>query len=557
MARRIAVFLLLIATMTTSAAIPASAQGQFTAPDVGFACATAPVASITGTLRDFGSRPPVALGLFDVENYVEPERRLWELLEPGSTAMPRVLNRQELDYNFIPIDPSRAVIDDIMRTRPQAGGAWAGAFNLRGLDDFGDQSPPTVFDTGERPAAPLPSMTAVPESGIFPRLVRPELAAPRPWTDFQRGLPLKVWAEPIEIDCEQLSALGRRYLPGRDEDVQMTGGTEPDPGQAPALQAQLVASLGTAAGGGVLRMDAASAAAPKEPANRDCHSLTWESLDSCFLPSIGLVSPTAEGDVTCSGTVVGPYHVLTAAHCVCVPGKNRVMNPSGVLLGTHGGFSRAFYLDSPLHGAKVRIADLSEGSDKSSVVVAVESVEVYEGYCLNRLQSHDLALIKVPFDTPFPPALWARFASHPKAGARINIAGFGRDLRDEREHTSNSAAAPELRNVKRYLSATFTGIAGDMLQVKGDVGDSCQGDSGSGAYVRLADGTLAVFGVLSRGDRECSNVAAATYVEIANERYASFLHEIYPVLDLTSSNLQASDSDLCIGDDCAGGIWDR
>ncbi|MGB3337830.1 MAG: trypsin-like serine protease [Devosia sp.] len=360
------------------------------------------------------------------------------------------------------------------------------------------------------------------------------------------------------MPCSEVLKLALGKLPGRNGGNEMNTGTGPNTGQLPGLQAGLTAGFAASMGDGLPKGIDSSPAV-----HGDCRKITWDSLDWCFLPNVGLLSPVVGGDVTCSGTIVGPRYVLTAAHCVCVFLEDgpKVVVPGGILVGTHGGMPSSRLLEiGPEGGATIRIPNAMSGA--AAVIVPVEAVKVFGNDCSLAKGINDLALITVAAATPFPMGFRAKVMLPPPVDIVVNIAGFGRDPYDNAGVDSlamltNPSLGKEQRNLKRYLSVTFLGIAEGMLRLKGDdMADSCEGDSGSGAYLRLADGTLGVFGVLSGGAEICVGMTAAAYVDISDPRFADLLADV-PRADADTNLALAEDFNFCIGDRCENDYWLR
>jgi len=198
----------------------------------------------------------------------------------------------------------------------------------------------------------------------------------------------------------------------------------------------------------------------------------WEQMQST------VAITDVDGNVQCSGTLIEPTTVLSAAHCFVFESEQVVM-PARDFWVSAGGLQV-----DPTHVA----------------LVAVRSIRVHAGFrgLVERaggalrtaeLPVNDLALLglETPVEgiEPTPPLPSARLDSVVQ-GTPLFIAGFGEGQRGE-TGLLNVATSP-------FQSRTATEF------VVGGVGlpDTCYGDSGGPAYLTL-DGSRFLLGASARG----------------------------------------------------------
>uniref|UniRef100_A0A182FC40 CLIP domain-containing serine protease n=1 Tax=Anopheles albimanus TaxID=7167 RepID=A0A182FC40_ANOAL len=210
----------------------------------------------------------------------------------------------------------------------------------------------------------------------------------------------------------------------------------------------------------------------------------------------------------CAGTLISNRYVLTAAHCVQVPGGWML---SRVRLGDQ---DRSKPIDCIVYSSG------EKSCTDPPVDVAVEKAVVYPRYDPSIIL-HDIALIRMAHDVAFtfsikPICLPVRLDIRNVALPRYIVTGWGmteRHVPSEALLQAIIEPVPLLECIQKLskqgfpvnLSEEYTMCAGGKDNV-----DACKGDSGGplGFYVREVGARFVQYGIVSAGVNSCGRTSA-------------------------------------------------
>lgn len=179
------------------------------------------------------------------------------------------------------------------------------------------------------------------------------------------------------------------------------------------------------------------------------------------------------GNGLCSGTVVAPRLILTAAHCLAD------LSPTTEVIVHYGD-------------------EINQGT------VAATAWAAHPRFCPDCKEDlFDYGYVELGTDFLVPGGYTVPIATQDEwdqamnEGKEVTLVGYGED--------PDAASGSEGIGIKRKVTTSIRSLSDAGLEffAGGDQQDSCNGDSGGPAFVRVATGELRLAGITSRGSNPC------------------------------------------------------
>jgi secreted trypsin-like serine protease len=199
-------------------------------------------------------------------------------------------------------------------------------------------------------------------------------------------------------------------------------------------------------------------------------------------PAVVLIISGGSSGGLCTGTVVSPHVVLTAAHCL-----------SPAVVGT---------------GVKFRVVTGNTAAATATNTFAVKEVHYHPDFSLgNLVAGSDIGVVITVEPLGIAPIKMNRQdIDDVMVGQSVRLVGYGK--------TSGTDATGATAGTKRQTTTKLAGYDAVLLNFNDGLHLTCEGDSGGPAFMKLDGKSEVIVGVTSFGDRDCARFSADTRVDV-------------------------------------------